>query len=58
MRLTKYDQKLTEELGKYFDDPYGFVMFADPWGVKGTDLEHELGPDKLQRKFLEDLGKW
>jgi hypothetical protein len=42
MTLTEYDQTLTEELGSYYDDPYGFVMRAYPWGIKGTDLEHEL----------------
>jgi hypothetical protein len=57
MTLTEYDQKLTQQLGKFFDDPYGFVMWAYPWGRKGTDLEHELGPDQLQYEFLIDLGK-
>jgi hypothetical protein len=34
------------------DDPLAFVMFAFPWGVKGSPLEKELGPRKWQKKKL------
>lgn len=37
------------------DDPEAFVLFAFPWGQKGTPLEHFHGPRKWQRKVLRDL---
>jgi hypothetical protein len=36
-------------MAKYKDDPFGFVMAAYPWGVAGTELEHETGPDEPRR---------
>lgn len=37
------------------DDPYAFVMFAFPWGQKGTPLEHQAGPRRWQRELLERI---
>ena len=37
------------------DDPLKFVLFAFPWGQKGTPLEHFHGPRKWQRDVLQDL---
>lgn len=37
------------------DDPEAFVMFAYPWGVKNTPLEHKTGPRKWQRKVLRRI---
>jgi len=51
------DLQLAEELKQFYDDPLGYVMFAFPWGVPGTTLEHESGPDDNQREFLISLGK-
>lgn len=51
------DLQLAEELSAFYDDPLGFVMFAYPWGVPGTALEHESGPDDNQREFLLSLGE-
>lgn len=51
------DLQLAEELKQFYADPYGFVMFAFPWGVPGTPLEKETGPDDNQRDFLIDAGK-
>jgi len=34
------------------DDPYKFVMFAFPWGKKGTPLEHFVGPRTWQKEVL------
>lgn len=39
------------------DDPLGFVMFAFPWGERGTQLEGETGPDEIQKEFLTSLGE-
>jgi hypothetical protein len=51
------EQQLAAEVGKYYEDPYGFVMFAYPWGTPGSVLEHEAGPDEIQKTFLKDIGK-
>lgn len=37
------------------DDPLKFVLFAFPWGQKGTPLEHFAGPRKWQREVLQNL---
>jgi len=37
------------------DNPLAFVMFAFPWGVKGTPLENFHGPRKWQREVLRDI---
>ena len=39
------------------DNPLAFVMFAFPWGVKGTPLEHFSGPRKWQREVLLDIAE-
>lgn len=51
------DLQLAEELQRFYDDPLGYVMFAFPWGVEGTVLEHQTGPDDNQREFLISLGE-
>jgi len=38
-------------------DPYKWVMYAYPWGEKGTPLENEDGPDDWQKRFLDLLGE-
>ena len=39
------------------DNPLAFVMFAFPWGVKGTPLENFHGPRKWQREVLTDIAE-
>jgi hypothetical protein len=51
------DELLAEEVSKFYARPYEFVLWAYPWGVAGSELEHETGPDENQRQFLIDLGK-
>lgn len=51
------DELLAEELAQFYDDPLGFVLFAYPWGVPGSTLEHETGPDDNQIEFLLSLGE-
>lgn len=34
------------------ENPYNYVMFAYPWGKKGTPLEHVKGPREWQKKEL------
>lgn len=48
---------LAEVIARYFYDPYGFVLWAFPWGEPGTPLEDMDGPDDWQRDFLMDLGR-
>ena len=40
---------------KIKDDPLSFVLYAFPWGQKGTPLENFSGPRKWQREVLSDL---
>ncbi|MDX1472351.1 MAG: terminase, partial [Flavobacteriaceae bacterium] len=46
---------LANDLAKYFNDPYGYVMYAFPWG-KGKLVNHK-GPRKWQKEFLINLGE-
>ena len=50
------EQLLQEKIAQFTDDPYGFVMYAYPWGEKGTFLEDETGPDKWETRILKDIG--
>jgi len=47
---------LAEDLAKYYDDPYGYVMWAFPWRREGTTLEKFSGPRPWQKEFLVTLG--
>jgi hypothetical protein len=51
-----HEAELQEMCAKFVRDPYGFVMWAFPWGEEGTVLEDEDGPDEWQTKLLKDLG--
>lgn len=48
---------LIEIIVGFRDDPLGFVMFVFPWGVKGTRLHDQDGPDAWQQELLTDLGE-
>lgn len=48
---------LIENYARFIDDPYGFVLYNYPWGVAGTRLEDEKGPDYWQAEILETLGQ-
>lgn len=48
---------LEQEIAQFYDDPLGFVLYAFPWGEKGTLLDSKRGPRKWQWEFLEDWGK-
>lgn len=47
--------QLAEAMAEYYADPLGFVMAAYPWGIPGTALEQEKGPDDNQKEFLLSL---
>jgi hypothetical protein len=58
MQTTRYSAQDEQELMARLwspaikDNPLAFVMFAYPWGDKGTPLEHFTGPRKWQREVL------
>lgn len=47
--------ELLRDLASFADDPLGFVMWAFPWGVKGTSLEKRTGPEEWQKKQLRRI---
>lgn len=49
------EQLLADAAERFFFDPVGFVYWAFPWGVAGTSLEDQDGPDEWQLEQLEDL---
>lgn len=49
----KLEDELTTWLADVADDPYAFVMGAFPWGMEGTSLEHDHGPEAWQREILD-----
>lgn len=50
------EEELAEEVGKFIGDPYGFTMFAYPWGEEGP-LKEYSGPDVWQEEFLKGIGE-
>lgn len=54
-KLSKPDQMLTEDMGRFYADPHGFVVYAYDWG-RG-DLSGFGGPFDWQRDFLVSWGK-
>lgn len=54
---TKDEAALMTEMWdlKIAENPEAFVMFAFPWGKKGTPLEHFDGPRKWQRDELQAI---
>lgn len=63
MQTTIYSAQEEQELMSQLwapaikDNPLAFVMFAFPWGRKGTPLEHFNGPRKWQREVLTQLAE-
>jgi len=49
--------RLYREIGAFRFDPLGYVMYAFPWGVPGSALAGESGPEPWQRDILERLGR-
>jgi len=47
---------LPQLMAKFKNDPLGFVLWAFPWGEKGTQLENEY-PDRWQIAVMKDIGK-
>lgn len=53
----KQEQMLMTDLwsADITDNPLAFVMYAFPWGQKGTPLENQKGPRKWQRELLLEM---
>lgn len=45
---------LTEDMGRFFDDPLGFVEYAFTWGQ--GEIADLVGPRPWQAAFLKDVG--
>jgi hypothetical protein len=50
-----FEQQLTEDIAGFEKDPWGFVLYAFPWGEAGT-LKDQY-PDKWQEKKLKRIGE-
>ena len=48
---------LAEDLAGFTHNPLGYVLWAFPWGVAGTELEDEKGPRDWQRELLTEVGE-
>ena len=51
-----FHKRLHREIGAFRFDPLGYVMYAFPWGIPGTALADEKGPEPWQDDILERLG--
>lgn len=51
------NDELLEHLASFSNDPMGFVLWAFPWGEKGSELEFAKGPEPWQCTILLDLGQ-
>lgn len=51
------EAELIEDIGAFYSDPLGFVLYAFPWGEPGGPLADESGPDQWQREVMEDIKK-
>lgn len=52
--MNSAEAMLAEDMGRFFYDPLGWVMYSFPWGE--GELEKFDGPDTWQRDFLKDWG--
>ena len=49
--------ELHRDVGAFGLDPLGYVRFAFPWGVPGTPLAADSGPEDWQCEVLQQLGQ-
>lgn len=56
MLAVDYNKQLADDIGGFTADPLGFVLYNWPWGVAGTPLANEVGPEDWQRDVLNDVG--
>lgn len=49
--------EIVSDLARFVCDPYGFVMWAFPWGMPNTMLADMKGPEQWQKEQLLRIGK-
>ena len=49
--------ELATDMQQFLHDPYGYVLYAFPWGVEDSELEEYDGPDTWQTEVLERVGE-
>ena len=49
--------EIVADLARFVCDPYGFVMWAFPWGQPNTMLADMKGPEQWQKEQLLRIGK-
>lgn len=47
--------QLIEDIGAFTHDPYGYVLYAFPWGEEGTDLAYSKGPRQWQAETFQEI---
>jgi hypothetical protein len=52
---SSFEDELAKDMGRFYDDPLGYVMYAFEWG-KG-ELEGCDGPDEWQTEQLRAIGR-
>ncbi|EJA8832734.1 terminase, partial [Salmonella enterica subsp. enterica serovar Chester] len=52
---SEFEAMLADDMGRFFYDPLGFVMYAFEWGA--GELDGFDGPDEWQKEFLTDWGE-
>jgi hypothetical protein len=50
-----FERELTSDIAQFYADPYGYVMYAFPWG--SGELEGQTGPDRWQAEQLQRIGQ-
>lgn len=50
----EFDNQLLADMERFYDDPYGFVMYVFDWGH--GELEDSDGPDQWQTSQLKRIG--
>ena len=54
-QMSSEQLQLANDIAKFRDDPWGFVLYAYPWGRKGTAVEHYHRPDTWQENLLKSI---
>lgn len=51
----RIEDELIADVAKYSHDPFGYIVFAYPWGEVGSELENESGPRFWQKEVCGDI---
>jgi len=50
------EMQLVDDIGRFTHDPYGYALYAFPWGEEGTDLAYSKGPRQWQADAFKEIG--